>query len=148
MRKRFALLIAGSAAALVIPMAASPAAAYEAASSCDLQLFGGSAIPDAGRVIASWNWASDNQLTSVHLQVKDSRKDGLTPAVRLVTKQRDGDTHNWSLHKNTGGSGTTADWNTTATDSQGIEFAWVQGELLDGSTLVGLCQGAKIRNPD
>lgn len=148
MRKRLSLLIAGSTAALVIPLSASPAAAYEAASSCDLQTFGGASIPDGGRVIGSWNWASYTSLTSVHLEARDIRADGLTPAVRLVTKQGDGDIHYWSLHKNTGGSGTTAEWNTSATDSQKIVSAWVRGELYDGSTLVGLCDGEKRTNPD
>lgn len=148
MRRRASLLIAGSAAALVIPLAASPAAAVEAASSCYVQVGSIGTNPNAGRVIGSWNWASANSLTSVHLEAKDLRADGYGPAVRLVTKQRDGDIHYWALHKNTGGSGTTATWDTTATDSQGIVSAWVQGELYDGSSVIGLCYGENRVNPD
>lgn len=142
------MLIAASVASLAIPLAASPAAAYEAASSCYVTVGSIGTNPIAGRAVGSWNWSSSNSLTGVHLEASDLRADGYTPAVRLVTKQRDGDTHYWTLHKATGGSGTTLSWDTSATDSQGIVSAWIQGELLNGSSLAGLCYGATKTNPD
>ncbi|GAA2579448.1 hypothetical protein GCM10010304_20960 [Streptomyces roseoviolaceus] len=148
MRRRSSFLIATSVAALAIPLMASPAAAYEAASSCQAQQPGGVVVPDGARAIGSWNWASGNSLTSVHLEAKDLRADGFSAAVRLVTKQRDGGTHYWSWHKNTKGSGTTDAWDTSATDSQGITSTWVQGGLFSGSTLIGLCNGENRTNPD
>ncbi|MEV0978124.1 hypothetical protein [Streptomyces sp. NPDC049915] len=148
MRKLHSLLIAGSVAGLAVPLAASPAAAAEAASSCYVQAGSIGTNPNAGRAVGSWNWSSGNSLTSVHLEASDLRADGYTPAVRLVTKQRDGDVHYWALHKATGGAGTTLSWNTSATDTQGIASAWVQGELLSGNSLVGLCYGDTKVNPD
>jgi hypothetical protein len=140
MRKRYSLLIAACTASFAVPLAASPAAAYEAGSSCDVKYAGASGIsPVQGHLVGSWNWSGGNALTSVHLEAKDTYADGLNPAVRLVTKQRDGDTHYWSWHHNTKGSGTTDSWNTSATDTQGITSAWVEGGLFDGDKLVGVC---------
>ncbi|MFI9610849.1 hypothetical protein ACIHCM_03925 [Streptomyces sp. NPDC052023] len=148
MRRRVSLVIAASAASLTIPVIASPAAAYEAASSCYSQQPGGVVIPDGGRAIGSWNWASATSLTSVHLEAKDLRADGYSSAVRLMTKQRDGSTRAWTWRKNTQGSGTTKAWDTSAADHEGIEYAWVQGGLFNGSTLIGYCNGPSRSNPD
>ncbi|GAA2406827.1 MULTISPECIES: hypothetical protein [Streptomyces] len=150
MRRRYTYsAVLSTAAATLIAVSASPAAAYEAATSCDVKIAGASvASPIQGRLIASWNWASTEQLTSLHMEAKDTYADGLHPAIRLVTKQRDGDTHNWSWHHNTKGAGTTGTLNTSATDSQGIETVRIDGGLFDGDRLVGVCYGETLRNPD
>ena len=82
------------------------------------------------------------------MEAKDTYADGLHPAIRLVTKQRDGGTHYWTWHHNTQGAGTTGTWNTSATDYEGITSAWIQGGLFDGTTWVGVCYGAKLVNPN
>ncbi|MFF1683901.1 MULTISPECIES: hypothetical protein [unclassified Streptomyces] len=147
-RYRYSALLSSAIAIVAIPLAASPAAAYEAASSCDItHPVTGPAVM-YGEALGSWNWASSNDLTGVHLEAQDDRTDGWHTAVRLVTQKRDGSNHYWSWHHNTKGSHTTDSWNTSASDSAGIIRAWVQGGLFDGSTRLSVCSGASKSNPD
>ncbi|AJE85643.1 MULTISPECIES: hypothetical protein [Streptomyces] len=146
MKKKSIAIVASLAALAAIPLTAGPAAAYEAASSCDLQ-FGGAVSPFNGRAVGSWDWSTKTKLTSLHMEARDYEADGWHPAVRLVTKKSNGDTHAWQWHHNTAGADTTRSWNTTASDTGGIRKAWIQGALFDGSKLVGYCNGGVRPNP-
>lgn len=142
MRRRTSLLTVAVAAAVSIPLTAGPAAAADASSRCDLKVgVGGGAEPIRGNAIGSWNWASRTSLTSVHLEAKDTSADGAHPAVRLVTQSPSGTKTTYAWRHNTQGANTTQGWNTSASNSAGIEVAWVEGAIFDGSTLKYTCKG-------
>ncbi|MFJ5774834.1 hypothetical protein [Streptomyces sp. NPDC093094] len=120
------LLTAGALAAVLVPLAASPAAAAGASASCSVT---------GGTGSASWTWASRTKLNPLSITVKDTKADGYHPAVRLVTYT--GSTvKTWSWHHVYGGSGASETWNTYAEDTRGIKHAGVEVQLYDGSAEV------------
>ncbi|MFP3114756.1 hypothetical protein [Streptomyces sp. Iso 434] len=149
LRRRTSLLTVAVAAAVSIPLTAGPAAAYDVASRCELaSAVGGAGQPTKGHGIGSWNWGSRTSLTSVHLEAKDSLADSAHPAVRLVTKSPGGATTTYAWRHNTKGANTTQGWDTSASNSAGIQTAWVEGAIFDGSTLKFTCKGTVRWNPN
>jgi hypothetical protein len=121
--RKAGLLTAGALAAVLVPLAASPAAAAGASASCSIT---GS---------ASWTWVSRTKISPLSINVKDTLADGYHPAVRLVTYN--GSTvKSWTWRHVYGGAGSSETWNTYAEDSTGIKHAGVEVQLYDGSTPV------------
>lgn len=124
--RKAGLLTAGALAAVLIPLAASPAAAAGASASCSVT---------GGTGSASWTWVSKTKINPLSITVKDNKADGYHPAVRLVTYTGSTVKH-WSWHHVYGGNGASETWNTSAEDSRGIKHAGVEVQLYDGSTEV------------
>ncbi|MEV8430820.1 hypothetical protein [Streptomyces chartreusis] len=120
------ILTAGAVAAVLIPLAAGPAAAAGASASCSVT---------GGTGSATWTWVSKTKIDPLKISVKDTKADGYHPAVRLVTYTGSTVKH-WSWHHVTGGSGSSETWNTSAEDSRGIKHAGVEVQLYDGGTEV------------
>ncbi|MEV1081670.1 hypothetical protein AB0I98_26055 [Streptomyces sp. NPDC050211] len=124
--RKAALLTAGALAAVLVPLAASPAAAAGASASCSVT---------GGTGSASWTWVSRTKINPLTITVKDTKADGYHPAVRLVTYTGSTVKH-WSWHHVYGGNGASETWHTSAEDSRGIKHAGVEVQLYDGSTEV------------
>lgn len=140
MRKRLSsLAVAVMAAAAIIPAAASPAAAAPSAvgASCSVPGASGS---------GSWVFASRTQLNSVSLKITDTAADGHHVAIRLLTVQGT-TTHKWPLHHEYGGKGSTQTWNTTASDSLGIKYAYIEVLVMEGDSIVTSCGDRSVINP-
>ncbi|GGJ81227.1 hypothetical protein GCM10011583_10840 [Streptomyces camponoticapitis] len=141
MRKRLSsLVVAGAAAAAIIPAAASPAAAAVNAVGASCSVTGASGS-------GSWVFASRTQLNSVSLRITDTSADGHHVAIQLQTVQGSGATHLWPLHHEYGGNGASHTWNTTATDSLGIKYAYIEAFVMEGGSVIRSCGDSSITNP-
>ena len=100
--RKAGIVTAGALAAILVPIAASPASAADGQVSCSTT--GGSGG-------ASWTWSSKTKLSSIWLNVYDSKADGAHPAIRLVTVQNNGNVKLWKYRHMTSGAGETGNWN-------------------------------------
>ncbi|MFI7005836.1 hypothetical protein [Streptomyces sp. NPDC050145] len=115
--------VAGALAAVLIPLAASPAAAAGASKSCSVTGASGT---------GSWTWAGRTKLDPLKLKGKDTKADGYHPAIRLVT-YTGSKVKLWPWHHVSGSAET---WNTSAHDTRGIKHAGVEVQLYNGRTKV------------
>ncbi|AQU67592.1 hypothetical protein [Streptomyces niveus] len=141
MRKRLSsLVVAGAAAAVIVPAAASPAAATASAVGASCSVTGASGS-------GSWVFAGRTQLNSVTLRITDTAADGHHVAIQLQTVQGSGSSHLWPLHHEYGGKGASHTWNTTATDSRGIKYAYIEAFVMEGNSVIRSCGDRSITNP-
>ncbi|WP_327722087.1 hypothetical protein OG381_46860 [Streptomyces sp. NBC_00490] len=76
----------------------------------------------------------------VELGVSDTSADSHHVAVRLITRDTNGDRHNWSWHHWYSGKDTGNTWNTTAQDTdKGIRDLGVQAAVFEGDHLLNSC---------
>ncbi|MFI6084422.1 hypothetical protein ACIBBB_26205 [Streptomyces sp. NPDC051217] len=134
------LVVAGAAAAVIVPAAASPAAAAVNAVGASWGVTGASGS-------GFWVFAGRTQLNSVSLRVTDTSADGHRVAIQLQTVRGSGATHLWPLHHDYGGNGASHTWNTTATDSLGIEYAYIEVFVREGGSVIRSCGDNSITNP-
>ena len=85
------------------------------------------------------NWTDPSQKVGLALELKDTAADAHHVRIRIVSQQHDGKRVNWPWRKNTGGSGTTANWTTTADDDRGLHELGVQVARFEGDTLLNSC---------
>ncbi|WP_125263637.1 hypothetical protein [Streptomyces alboflavus] len=136
--RKAGIVTAGALAAILVPIAASPASAADGQVSCSTT--GGSGG-------ASWTWSSKTKLSSIWLNVYDSKADGAHPAIRLVTVQNNGNVKLWKYRHMTSGAGETGNWNTSATDGYGIKRASIEVTIFDGDRELHTCGAGSIPNP-
>ncbi|MGW3085938.1 hypothetical protein [Streptomyces sp. NPDC001108] len=137
-KKLMGMAAACIAAAVAIPATASPAAAEPVGAACSVTGASGS---------GSWEFVNANSLKNVNLTVKDTAADGHHVAIRLMTVNRSGVSHNWPLHHLYDGKGSSHTWTTTATDTNGIKYAYVEVFLMEGSNDLQMCNDRSIMNP-
>ncbi|WP_155589769.1 hypothetical protein [Streptomyces cavernae] len=125
--RRATVALAGVAAAFLVPVIATPAAAATADVGCSMS---------AGRGTGSWTWASKTKLTNVHLWAKDTDADGWHPAIRLVTVTANNEVKHWGWRHVYGGSGAIDSWDTYAEDSRGIKRASIEVGTFNGTTFL------------
>ncbi|MFV5992285.1 hypothetical protein ACNPQM_07480 [Streptomyces sp. NPDC056231] len=139
MRKNLlALTSACIAAAVAIPVAASPAAAAPVGASCSITGAKGS---------GSWEFVNANSIKNVNLTVTDTAADGHHVAIRLLTVDRNLVSHNWTLHHLYDGKGTSHTWTTTATDTRGLKYVYIEVSVMEGSDELAMCNDRSITNP-
>ncbi|WP_329314337.1 hypothetical protein [Streptomyces sp. NBC_01262] len=139
-------VIAAAAAALAIPIIATPAAADDYDESCYAYEAYNSAIVVGAAGEGAADYASKTKLDPVVMVVTDEKADGHHVGIRLATKQSDGDTRYWAWHENYDGSGTHTKWETYASDSGGIVSLYFQVAIMEGDTIVGYCNTLKFSN--
>ncbi|QHY96895.1 hypothetical protein SSPS47_17455 [Streptomyces sp. S4.7] len=142
MRKRLSSLVVAAAAAavIVVPAAASPAGATASAVGASCSVTGASGS-------GSWVFASRTRLNSVVLKITDTAADGHHVAIQLQTVRGSGASHLWMLHHEYGGKGASHTWNTTATDSLGIKYAYIEAFVMEGNDVIRSCGDNSIANP-
>ncbi|MET7927365.1 hypothetical protein ACWGDS_35990 [Streptomyces sp. NPDC055059] len=148
MRRRFAVTLAAvPLAALAVPLAAGPAAASEYNNWCPVVQLKGGAPTQTAYAHIEGDWATKYKLDPVVLLARDTYADGHNVGVRLITWQADGDVKYWSWHHYYGGDNGQDFWKSTASDTQGIKAAAVQGGVFEGSDLLASCVSSKMTNP-
>lgn len=85
------------------------------------------------------NWTDPSQKVGLALELKDTAADAHHVRIRIVSQQHDGKRVNWPWRKNLSGSGTTANWTTTADDARGLHELGVQVARFEGETLLNSC---------
>ncbi|MGW1408118.1 hypothetical protein [Streptomyces sp. NPDC002403] len=139
MRKKLLGMAAACIAATVaIPATASPAAAESVGAACSVTGASGS---------GSWEFVNANSLKNVNLTIKDTAADGHHVAIQLHTVNRSGGSRYWTMHHLYDGKGSSHTWTTTATDNNGIKYAYIEVWVMEGSTWLQNCQDRSIINP-
>ncbi|MER6180773.1 hypothetical protein [Streptomyces sp. NPDC001652] len=148
MRRKLTVGLVTGLAALAVPMAATPAAAAEYSNSCTVvRATTGGGIANVAYAHVDADWSTRNKMDPVVLLARDNEADGHHVAVRLVTWQADGEVKYWTWRHYYGGNGGQDYWTTSASDSQGIKYAAVQGGLFEGDSLLQSCLSSKTANP-
>ncbi|MER5612696.1 hypothetical protein [Streptomyces sp. NPDC002215] len=137
-RNLIGLTAACITSAVVIPVAASPAAAEAVGASCSITGAKGN---------GSWEFVNANTIKNVNLTVTDTAADGHHVAIQLTTVDRNLKSHSWTRHHLYDGKGSSHTWTTSATDTRGLKYVYIEVNLMEGSDSLGMCNDRSITNP-
>lgn len=139
-RARFLVrvLTAGAAALAVGALAAGPASAAGASSSCDSVGAYGS---------ADWTWLNGSTIVRVKLTSVDTADDARVAGVQLYTLDHSGRSHEWPWRFNKGGAGKSRTWETSLQDKRGIDRVGVQAAAFNDAGYRTLCGSGSVKNP-
>lgn len=132
------VLTATAAALAVGALAAGPASAAGASSSCDTTGAYGS---------ADWTWMNRSTLIHIKITSVDTADDARVAGVRLYTLDHRGGSHDWPWRFNKRGAGKSQTWETTLQDKRGIDRVGVEAAAFDDAGYRSLCGSASVRNP-
>ncbi|MET9915570.1 hypothetical protein ABZZ04_00555 [Streptomyces sp. NPDC006435] len=125
-------------AAVTIPVAASPAAAESVGASCSIR---------GAKGRGSWEFVDANSIKNVNLTVTDTAADGHHVTIQLTTVDRNLKSHSWKRHHVYDGKGASHTWTTSATDSRGLKYVYIEVNLMDGDESLEMCNDRSITNP-
>lgn len=132
------LLTVTAAALAVGALAAGPASAAGASSSCDTTGAYGS---------ADWTWLNGSTLIHITLTSVDTADDARVAGVQLYTLDHHGGSHDWPWRFNKRGAGKSQTWETTLQDKRGINRVGVQAAAFNDAGYRSLCGSASVKNP-
>ncbi|MFD5232298.1 hypothetical protein ACFWJ5_27985 [Streptomyces qaidamensis] len=134
MKKRTVATCTGAAALLLAAFATSPAQAQAAETA-----YAGCTTTGASGAVKITNWHGPAAKVGLEFNLSDISPDDHHVRIRLVSEQYNGKRVNWPWRKNFGGSGTTENWTSSASDDAGLFEIGVQVARFEGEKLLNSC---------